>query len=208
MSKPDKNYIFLDLEMNPTGKAYRETLRQEIIQIGAVRLDSDYKEIDSFMCYVKPVWNDHIDKNIEKLTGITDEDVEDAESFSEAIQAFLKWRGADPVYCWSDSDERQVLKEAETKGLGIRIEGWHDLQKEFGDYLSFERQTRLSLALEEAGLVFPGKKHNALDDARATAKLFEELKAGHTLKDLKKKLDEGRKPIGTSLGSLLEGIQF
>ena len=208
MGKMMDHVIFLDLEMNMVLKEYRDRLYQEIIEIGAVRLDADYNEIDSFHCYVKPVWNDHIHSRIVQLTGITDENVSGADTFDKAIQEFLKWAGKDPVYCWSDSDEIQVLQESKAKGVEISLGDWRDLQKEFGDYLSFERQTNLSLALEEAGLVFPGKKHNALDDARATAKLFTELKAGHTLKDLKQTLDEGRKPIGTSLGSLLGDISL
>lgn len=40
----------------------------------AFRLNDSYEEIDSFCCYVKPVWNDHITPHIRHLTGITEQD--------------------------------------------------------------------------------------------------------------------------------------
>ena len=50
-------YIVLDLEMNGVPKDNKEAFESshmEIIEIGAVALDEDYREIDSFLTYVKP----------------------------------------------------------------------------------------------------------------------------------------------------------
>ena len=67
-------HIVIDLEMNKLGQNYkneREICKCEVIQIGAVLLDDEYQEIGSFNTLVKPRYNEHIDKKIEKLTGIS-----------------------------------------------------------------------------------------------------------------------------------------
>lgn len=50
-------YIILDFEMNPVAKQNKEArsrLHREIIEIGAVKLDSNHNIVDKFSCYVKP----------------------------------------------------------------------------------------------------------------------------------------------------------
>lgn len=45
------NHIFVDFEMNPIAKKNkeaREIVRSEIIQIGAVKLDEDYVQVDKY----------------------------------------------------------------------------------------------------------------------------------------------------------------
>ena len=44
-----------------------EICRLETIEIGAVMLDEDGKEIDSFKEYLKPTYTSEIPRNIEKL---------------------------------------------------------------------------------------------------------------------------------------------
>lgn len=56
-------YIVVDLEMNSLAKEYKEERAQcgmEIIEIGAVVLDEQYQEVDSFKTLVKPQFNDEI----------------------------------------------------------------------------------------------------------------------------------------------------
>lgn len=66
-------YVVYDLEMCkvPKGEKREEFgSRQELIQIGAVLLDEEFKTIDTFMTYVAPRFG-FVDSFIEKLTGIT-----------------------------------------------------------------------------------------------------------------------------------------
>ena len=70
-------HIFLDFEMNPIPRECREareTARSEIVEIGAVKLDREYRLVDRYSCYVKPEYGP-IHKRITQLTGITDADV-------------------------------------------------------------------------------------------------------------------------------------
>ena len=64
-------HIILDLEMNEVAERYeaeRKICRFEIIEIGAVKLDDNFVEIDSFKTFVKPQYNLQILEIYENLT--------------------------------------------------------------------------------------------------------------------------------------------
>ena len=173
-------YIFVDFEMNKIDDSHKEELeicKNEIIEIGAVKLDDDYKETDAFKTYVKPQISS-IDAKITKLTGITDDMVKDAPTFAPAITAFMDWcDGADVIYAWSENDLRQMNKEIKLKGYTYEktevVAGkWKDFQKEFGRKLGIRRRIALSDAVFYLGEDFQGNEHDALWDARNTAEVF------------------------------------
>ena len=67
------SYIILDLEMCRTPKGTKRGdlfLKNELIQIGAVLLNDNFEEVDTFMTYVSPQYS-RITPVIQKLTGIT-----------------------------------------------------------------------------------------------------------------------------------------
>ena len=85
------NYIILDMEWNqpaPWKKIKYENeicLYNEIIQIGAVKLNESCDIIDTYTVNIKPQIYKEINKNVHKLTGIDEVQLEDACSFNEAI---------------------------------------------------------------------------------------------------------------------------
>ena len=177
-------YIVVDLEMNPLSKTYieeRKICNNEIIEIGAVVLDEEYKEIDSFETLVKPQLNSKVERKIEKLTGITTEMVSSAPLFEDAVKMFFSWCDSIQediqIYQWSDSDYEQMHKEIYLKGYELTerqeklLTEWCDFQKEFGETLGLERRLSLKNALMYAGIDFEGREHDALFDARNTAAL-------------------------------------
>lgn len=173
-------YIFVDFEMNRIDDSHKEEqqiCKNEIIEIGAVKLDASYKEIDSFKTYVNPTISS-IDSRITQLTGITNEMVIDAPKFSEAVTAFIDWcDGADVIYAWSENDLRQLNKEMKLKGYtyaktGNVVKIWRDFQKEFARMLGTRRRIALSDAVFYLGEDFQGEEHDALWDARNTSEVF------------------------------------
>ena len=52
--KLNVNYIIMDLEWNNTYCKKKKGFMNEIIEIGAVKLDSDLNIIDSYSVFVKP----------------------------------------------------------------------------------------------------------------------------------------------------------
>jgi ERI1 exoribonuclease 2 len=178
-------HVVVDLEMNKVNRKLEKTgcCKMETIEIGAIMLDEDLKEISSFMTFVKPEFNDSINGKIRALTGITYEMVANAPEFNEALRSFANWcleEGEDvEIHAWSETDYRQVKKEMTLKEYQIAEEEqellmkeWSDFQKEFDSGLCFERLLSLRTALDMAGIEPVGKEHDALDDARNTAELL------------------------------------
>lgn len=177
-------HIVLDLEMNELATEFVEEqkiCRFEIIEIGAVKFNDEFKEIDSFKTYVKPEYNSEILEVYEKLTGINTEMVSKAPVFGEAFRMFSDWCKKDgeeyTIYAWSDSDYRQITKEIKLKSYKINknektmFNNWCNFQKYYTEKLGVDHAISLKKALDYAGLDFEGKEHDALFDARNTAEL-------------------------------------
>lgn len=214
-----KEYAVIDLEMcrvpkyNRT-KEYRRS--QEIIQIGAVLLDAQWKVKDQFMTYVQPAYG-YIDSFIENLTGITGRDVRNAPAFERALAAFLSWLPEETVIVsWSESDLYQLRGEMEMKSIRadrmeILFDSWVDCQAEFSEKIGENHACKLSEALIAADIFYEEKFHDALSDARNTALLFAKMEqepefclnqyyAGARKKEVQH--------LSVSLGSLLAGMNF
>lgn len=118
-------YIILDFEMNPVAKQNKEArsrLHREIIEIGAVKLDSNHNIVDKFSCYVKPRYNAEINPFIRNLTGISTWEVCTASYFEETIAQLEEWIGYDhatTVYSWSQTDLDQLKKECAYKTSNV-----------------------------------------------------------------------------------------
>ena len=206
-------HVVIDLEMNPVGREFREIRRKmtdEIIEIGAVKLGDDFKQVSDFQCYVKPQYG-KIRKNITELTGITDAKVSDKETFAAAFPQFLEWVGEDDatIYSWSMSDLKQIksecrvkLNDFDTAALSAR---WVDLQKEFDDRLGLSNSLALSHALGAMNHRFEGKQHTALADAINTGAILtlmqDEDEFRRTMKPVIELL-QPKEELSTSIGDL------
>ena len=191
-------YVVYDLEMCvvPKGEKRREFgSRQELIQIGAVLLDEEYKIIDKFMTYVAPRYG-AIDPFIEKLTGITPANVKGAPSTEEALHTFLSWMPDDAVMVsWSGSDPGQIYHEIDGKHIEIpRLEDLLydsiDCQWEFERKIGATNAYGLANALSVAGIDCESGAHDALVDAKNTAMLFAKINLEPKLKMSKYYLTE------------------
>ena len=216
-------HIVVDLEMNNIRRRSeaRKICTNEIIEIGASMLDENLWEIGKFQIYVKPEYNDVIVPKISKLTGITNEMVANAPTFSVAFKQFTDWclniKDDVMIYAWSNTDHSQVMKEIQLKQYKLSEEehklmehGWTDFQNEFDIHLGFERQISLKLALDIAGIDFNGRQHDALDDARNTAKLLRVFKDEELFDQTLRKIEEVMKPssLENTLGNLIDLSMF
>lgn len=177
-------HVVIDLEMNCTNKQYYKNAkcRMEIIQIGAILLDEDYKEIGSFSTLVKPQYNNCIEQKYVELTGITWEMVQNAPFFEEAIHSFFSWIETIcdevEIVSWSENDWIQISQEAYAKQYIFSdfedkcLDNWNDFQEEYGHTLFLDERCSLMKAVQKANLSFQGQQHNALYDAKNTANLL------------------------------------
>lgn len=173
-------FVVIDLEMCNVPKGAHKHLRNELIQIGAVLLDEDMKPEDSFMTYVRPAFG-FIDNRIKKLTGISNENVKNAPDAKKALEMFIDWIPEDAIpVSWSDNDEHQIRTEMHYKGIEIPrfselFSVWTDCQKTFAQKIGVNRCYRLCDALAIAGVQCEDGFHDALQDAKNTAKLFRKM---------------------------------
>jgi len=85
------DYVILDIEFN--GRKFASDLPMEVIEIGAVRLDSELRPKDEFTSLIKPVYFSKLNSFIKKKTGIPQEDIDIAPSFPKVIADFEEWLG-------------------------------------------------------------------------------------------------------------------
>ena len=175
-----KSYVIIDLEMCKVSKNIKTHIyapRHEIIQIGAVLVNESLEITDEFITYVSPQYG-VIDDFIENLTGISAKDVKGAPYFKEAMEKFMAWLPSDTtLVSWSRTDAHQIQKEVEAKkfafdGLDRYLDAWVDCQQTFSTKMSAKKHYSLSEALIIAGINYDDGAHDALVDARNTARLF------------------------------------
>ena len=101
------DYVIFDFEWN---NAYDYKSRKginEIIEIGAVKLDRNLNVTDTFKQLIKPKISRKLSKRFVDLTSITPEEVcEYGIDFKEAFKDFARWSGSGNVLfmSWSNSD--------------------------------------------------------------------------------------------------------
>ncbi len=214
-------YIFLDFEMHPIDRRYREdriTIQNEIIEFGAVMLDEELSEISSFREYVKPERMIKMAMRIKDLTGITEADLLGANKFADVLGNFINWcnskREDFRIYAWSKNDLEQIRGELKIKHIDFTpelqdvMDKWEDFQKEYCELVNADKPVNLEKALNEAGIVFDGRMHDALWDSRNTAQLFRETRDKETFmkerEAIKNRIsDENEKLSFCRLGDLL-----
>jgi inhibitor of KinA sporulation pathway (predicted exonuclease) len=179
-------YITLDLEWN---QAYAQKalavqrrlacrLRGEVIQIGAVKMDSKMNICGSYQVIVKPQHFKKLHRHVSELTGITQEQMDVGMPLPEAAESFKKWCGKDFCFLTWGPDDIPMLKE------NFHI---HDIPSDWLDrvydlQVIFNRQTEdttkqrsLEYAMEHFGLEQHLPAHDALNDAYFTALVAREL---------------------------------
>ena len=206
-------YIVIDLEMCQIPNAYRTKeyrRHQEIIQIGAVKLDEDYNIIDQFGQYIAPKYGE-INSFISRLTGITKDDLRDASQLEDVLYEFSSWLGEDEVclVSWSNSDKSQLCYELEKKSITIPriaalLDTWQDCQKTFSEKMGCSKPYNLKDALIAADIIPEGDFHDGLSDAYNTALLFAKLSSDpdFELNSYYKQAREEREPLLFTIGEL------
>ena len=188
-------HIIVDFEMNPVSKKNGEVrvhLRKEIIEIGAVKLDSHNRIIDRFSCLVKPQYNEDIVYFITSLTGIKTSNVKKAYNFESALSEFSNWigDGKTRMYSWSDTDLQQLREECTYKNVVFpkNMSRWVDFQVLYPRVMNLNKSKKMSLseATQWYGISIDKKKvHRALYDAEITAELVIPVLSGEYKKQVR-----------------------
>ena len=107
-------YVVVDFEWNqsPYGKnTSNKRLPFEIIEIGAVKLDENGREIGQFSKVIKPKVYKKLHHVTKSLTGITEKELSLGSPFPDALEAFLEWCGDGYMFCtWGNLDLMELQR--------------------------------------------------------------------------------------------------
>lgn len=191
-------YIVMDMEWNTAYSKKLGGFMNEVIEIGAVKLNDALEELDSFSVIIKSQVGKRLQSRVKTLTHLTNEDIANGISFETAVQQFAEWVGTEEntFLTWGDGDIRTLIKNCvyflEQDTLPF-VCNYADLQKycqSFTDVAGSGQQLGLSAAAEKLGIdpdAFP--HHRALDDSRLTVACFRRVFDSDKLKKYVRRCD-------------------
>lgn len=180
-------YIILDLEWNqPVSKNSYPYLRigdrfsNEIIEIGAAKVNDKNEIIDTFKAVIKPKYYKKLNSNVMKLTHLKEEIVTGGIGFDVAIAQFQGWCGTSAIiFSWGRDDIYVMKQNLEFYGIDYSwIQSWYNLQLIFSKAcFDNSNQRSLAFAMEYFSIQAEEDKpfHDACHDAYYTAKIFTKL---------------------------------
>ncbi|XP_010520080.1 PREDICTED: ERI1 exoribonuclease 3-like [Tarenaya hassleriana] len=173
---------FVVIDFEATCDKERNPHPQEIIEFPSVIVNSMTGQLEAcFQTYVRPTCNQLLSDFCKDLTGIQQIQVDRGVTLSEALLRHDKWlekKGIKNsnfvVVTWSNWDCR-VMLESECRFKKIRkppyFNRWINLKVPFREMFGGVN-CNLREAVEMAGLVWQGRAHSGLDDAKNTARLL------------------------------------
>ncbi len=169
------NYIILDLEAT-CWKDRNSHKQNEIIEIGAVKMNNNGEALGEFCEFIKPKLNPTLSDFCIELTTITQQEVDSADTFDKVIKRFKKWIDIEKPYVlcsWGFYDKKQFEKDCELHHLHT---GWlkhHiSLKHQYGSIKKLRKPIGMGSALKKEKLELDGTHHRGIDDARNIAKIF------------------------------------
>lgn len=180
-------YIVFDLEFNQGfDKKLNKTVSDEkcpfeILQIGAVKLDSDLNIIDTFNTFVKPNIYKEIHPFIKKMTNIIHEDVKDAPNFPQAFNNFKEFMNNDKnILCvWGNGDLKELYRNIKYYNLSTENLSNTYINVQHHASIYFNNPTGKSIGLQNAITLLQLNQdksyHNALNDAYYTSLVFKNI---------------------------------
>lgn len=170
------NYIIYDLEatcwLGRPPRGYNE-----IIEIGAVRINEYSEVIGRFESFVKPIVNPMLSGFCKKLTSITQQQVNTAQRFDIVLERFKEWAGIyeeDFYICsWGQNDKKLFKDDCDLHKLEIDwLDYYVNLKNQYDTIKGQSVKGNLKKIVVKEGFEFTGKPHRAISDAENLAKIF------------------------------------
>ena len=169
------NYIILDLEAT-CWKDRSINKQNEIIEIGAVKIDNSGNIVDEFNKFVKPKLNPVISDFCTELTSITQEQIDNSQTFPVVISEFLHWINTKEEYIlcsWGFYDKKQFQSDCKLHDLDYDWMLPHiSLKHQYASINNLKRPIGMGGALKKEKLILEGTHHRGIDDARNISKIF------------------------------------
>ncbi|MDE6314262.1 MAG: exonuclease domain-containing protein [Lachnospiraceae bacterium] len=178
-------YIVLDLEWNqcPYGKdKENKKLPFEIIEIGAVKLNSKRECVDKFSMLVKPTVYREFHYYTKNMLHLSMQDLKNQESFPVVMEKFLNWCGEDYIFCtWGSSDLMELQRNMEYHDMKPLAEApfkYYDIQKIYTMLFEDDKKVRRSLeyAVDRFDILKTAAFHRAKEDAVYTGRIMQYIR--------------------------------
>lgn len=194
-------FIVIDLEFNNLEGIHRYypnifaekpelkslELDNEIIEIGAIKLDNYMKPLKEFKAYIKPEVIPILNPKISEITNITEDDLKDGLTFEEGIEKLQELIDEGDIICsWAKDDIIEIINNAvffKYNNLNW-LKNYLDLQEYSTKILGKKKSLSLKSALDELKIkVDNNKLHDALNDAVYTSEVFKRIYNSRVLKN-------------------------
>ncbi len=170
-------YLVIDLEATCCDKASIPRGEMEIIEIGAVMVEAQSLEnVSEFQTFIMPVRHPKLTPFCQELTTISQEQLDSAPHYPQAIKDFHKWLSnySNYLFCsWGDYDKNQFLQDSLFHKVETNFTNEHaNVKRIFADSQGFKKSFGMAKALRIAEIKLIGTHHRGIDDARNIAKLM------------------------------------
>lgn len=170
------NFIIYDLEATcwrgrPPGYI------QEVIEIGAVKMNG-FGEIEStFNRFVKPIVNPNLSAFCKELTSITQEQINRASKFDRVIEDFQDWinifEDSYLLCSWGKFDQTALIRDCQLHSVETDwLDEYINLKAQYQSIKRLNNPRGLRKAVEKEGFEFTGIQHRGISDAENLAKVF------------------------------------
>ena len=170
------HYIIYDLEATcwlgrPPGSL------QEIIEIGAMKLNGYGEELGKFSRFVKPKINPRLSAFCTELTTIKQSDIDMADGFEKVVEDFQDWINIfedDYVLCsWGKFDKTMLQADCILHDIESDwVDQYINLKQQYQDMKGLRRPAGLKSVVVKEGFEFTGMHHRGIADAENLAKVF------------------------------------
>ena len=176
-------YVIMDLEWNNTYAKKVSGFLNEVIEIGAVKLDDDLDNLDTFTCIIRSQSGKKLRGSVKRLTHLTNDDISTGLPFTQVFSAFRKWIGPKEtvIFTWGDGDIRVLLENFRYLN-GIKtipfLQNYCDLQRVSHAVTKSPKGQQVGLSAAAASLGIDPEvyiHHRALGDSMLTAEILRKI---------------------------------
>ena len=166
--------IIVALDLETTGLDIRS---DQIIEIGAVKIDRSGDVLGSFSEFVRPTVNPYLSGFCKQLTNIEQEHVDRADTFDRVVGRFMDWGNVfddEYILCsWGQDDSLLLRNDCLLHQKEHDwIQHYVDLKKAYRKLKNLKHASGLKSTVKKEGFEFTGIHHRAISDAENLAKVF------------------------------------
>lgn len=175
-------YVILDLEWDNVFFTPEKRFVNQILQIGAVKLDEEFNLLDTFEATIRSSVSNRVSSRFTNLTGITKEKMLSGLPLEAAVEKYNAFAAdCEVAMTWSNTDIYTIIDNQKTllKGKAkFKFNKYLDLQKLVqGEMQRRGHDTKNQIALNAAANLFgidtsEFELHTALDDSLLCAELL------------------------------------